>query len=317
MKSKMVLEEVLSEHPLVLAEGAVIERVKCEFNYQLNPYIQNAAMVYNTDGRIILEKIYNQYISVAEKFNLPILNLAPTWRANPESIELAGYKERSLNAECVNFLDQIRSRYRHKGIKILIGGLMGCKGDAYDPEIALSSEKAYDFHKSQVQELSKAGVDFLMASTLPAYSEALGIAKAMAESDREYIISFVIRPDGTLLDGRSLYEAIFSIDNSISPKPTFYMVNCIHPTNCKQAINTEPNNTELVKNRLKGIQANGSPKSPEELELLDKVDSENPKSWSKKMINLYLNSDIQILGGCCGTDHRHIRNIAKNYRKIK
>ncbi|MFX0008128.1 MAG: homocysteine S-methyltransferase family protein, partial [Candidatus Hermodarchaeota archaeon] len=195
----MVLEELLSENPLVLAEGAVIERVKREFNYPLNPYIQNAAMVYNTDGRIILDKIYSQYIFVAVKYKLPMLNLAPTWRANPENIELAGYIERNVNDDCVKFLNRIRSRYKHKLIKMLIGGLVGCKGDAYNPEIALSSEKAYEFHKVQVQQLSKAGVDFLMASTLPASSEALGIAKAMAESGCEYIISFVIRPDGTLL----------------------------------------------------------------------------------------------------------------------
>ena len=146
----MAQSEQLSEHPLVLAEGSVIERVKREFNYELNPYIQNAAMVYNTDGRIILDKIFNQYISVAIKFNLPILNLAPTWRANPENIELAGYKERNVNVDCVKFLNQIRNRYRNNTTKILIGGLMGCKGDAYDPEVALSSEKAYKFHKVQV-----------------------------------------------------------------------------------------------------------------------------------------------------------------------
>ncbi|MFX0083342.1 MAG: homocysteine S-methyltransferase family protein [Candidatus Hodarchaeota archaeon] len=313
----MGLKELLSENPLILAEGAVIERIKREFKYKLDPYIQNAAMVYDSVGKYILNKIYNQYISVAIEFDLPMLNLAPTWRTNPEYIELAGYKNYNVNADCIKFLNQIRTYYSHKATKILIGGLVGCKGDAYDPNEALSSEEAYSFHKIQVKELNEAGVDFLLASTLPASSEALGIAKAMAESDCEYIISFVIRPDGNILDGTSLYKAISTIDNSVSPKPAFYMLNCVHPTNCKRAINTKPNNTGLVRTRLKGLQANGSSKSTEELELLDKVDSENPKTWSKKMIDLYLNSEIQILGGCCGTNHHHIRSIAKNYKKIK
>ncbi|MFX1426854.1 MAG: homocysteine S-methyltransferase family protein [Promethearchaeota archaeon] len=314
----MVLKELLSENPLVLAEGAVIERIKREFKYELNPYIQNAAMVYDSVGRKILEKIFIQYISVAFKFDLPMLNLAPTWRTNPKCIKLAGYQDKSVNADCVKFLKQIRSHYIYRPLKILIGGLVGCKGDAYNPKEALTSEEAFIFHKNQVEELSTSGVDFLLASTLPALSEALGIAKAMADSKCEYILSFIIRPDGTILDGTSLYEAISIIDNSVSPKPAFYMINCVHPTICKRAINSEPNNSRLVRTRLKGLQANGSSKSPEELESLNKVDSENPKTWSKKMIDLYQNSEIQILGGCCGTNHRHIMSIAKNYiKKVK
>ncbi|MFX0023522.1 MAG: homocysteine S-methyltransferase family protein, partial [Candidatus Hermodarchaeota archaeon] len=188
----MVLKELLSENPLVLAEGAVIERIKREFKYELNPYIQNAAMVYDPEGRNILEKIFSQYISVAYKYELPMLNLAPTWRTNPERIELAGYKDRNLNADCVEFLIQICKNFKNKGVKILIGGLVGCKGDSYNPKEALSSEEAYKFHKTQAIELSEAGVDFLLASTLPAFSEAHGLAKAMAELNCEYIISFVI-----------------------------------------------------------------------------------------------------------------------------
>lgn len=312
----MGLKELLSENSLVLAEGPVIERIEHEFKYELNPYIQNAAMVYDAEGRIILEKIFSQYISVANRYELPMLNLTPTWRTNPERIKLAGYNDRNVNADGVNFLNHIRRHYRHKDVKILIGGLMGCKGDAYNPNKALKSEEAYEFHKIQVKELSNAGVDFFLASTLPAFSEAHGIAKAMAESNLEYMLSFVIHPDGTILDGTTLYEAISTIDNSVSPKPAFYMLNCIHPTTCKQALNVEPNNTGLVRTRLKGLQANGSSKNPGELEQLTKADSESPKTWGKKMIDLYLNSEIQILGGCCGTDHRHLESIAKNYKKI-
>jgi S-methylmethionine-dependent homocysteine/selenocysteine methylase len=312
----MVLEELLSEYPLILVEGSVIERIKREFKYDLNPYIQNGIMVYDPKGRLILDKIFTQYISVAQKYELPMLNLAPTWRTNPEFIDLAGYGDKNVNADCVKFLDDIRSRYKDERMKFLIGGLIGCRGDAYNPQEALSCEEAYNFHRIQVKELSEAGVDFLLATTLPAFSEAHGIAKAMAESDHEYVISFVIRPDGTLLDGMSLHEAISTIDNAISPNPTFYMLNCVHPTTCKQAINTEVNNTELVKTRLKGLQANGSAKTPEELDMLDKMDSESPKTWGIKMIDLYLNSEIKILGGCCGTNHQHIESIAKLYKKL-
>ncbi|MFX1567572.1 MAG: homocysteine S-methyltransferase family protein [Promethearchaeota archaeon] len=312
----MSLKDIILENPLVLAEGPVIERIKHEFKYKLNPFIQNASMVYDVKGRNILKKIYSQYMSIAYKYEIPILNLTPTWRTNPERIELAEYKDKDVNVDCFNFLDQIRRHFSLKGATSLIGGLMGCKGDAYNPKEALSSEEAYHFHQVQVKELNSAGVDFLLASTLPAFSEALGIAKAMAESGCEYIISFVIRPDGTILDGTSLYKAISTIDNSVAPKPILYMVNCVHPTTCLSAINTEPNNTELVQTRLKGLQGNGSTKSPEELNIINKALSENPKTWAKKMIKLFLTFKMQILGGCCGTNHHHIRCIAKNYKNL-
>ncbi|MFW9999768.1 MAG: homocysteine S-methyltransferase family protein [Candidatus Hodarchaeota archaeon] len=311
-----MLRKLISENPLILAEGAVIERVKTEFKFELDEYIANAGMIYDTIGKKILDKIYNQYISVAYKFNLPILILTPTWRANQERIELAGLKNKNVNADCVKFLFDIREKYGEFANKISIGGPMACKGDAYNPEEALPTDKAHDFHKFQVKELTEAGVDFLLGSTLPASSEALGMAKAMAESNIDYVLSFVIRPNGTLLDGTSLNEAISVIDNSVSPKPFYYMLNCIHPNHCISTINNDPNNTELVRTRLMGLQANGSAKSPEELELLNKTVSENPRTWAKRMIDLYLNSNVRILGGCCGTNHRHIKNIAKIFKKF-
>ena len=312
-----MLRKLISENPLILAEGAVIEGVKREFKFELDQYIANASMIYDTIGKKILDKIYNQYISVAHKFNLPILMLAPTWRASQERLELSGFKGKNVNADCVKFLFAIRNKYGKFANKILIGGPMACKGDAYNPEEALSSDEAHNFHKFQVKKLKEAGVDFLMGSTIPAASEALGMAKAMAESNIDYVISFVIRPNGTLLDGTSLNETISVIDNSVSPKPIYYMLNCVHPTHCWSAINNEPNNTELIRTRLKGLQANGSAMSPEELESLEKTSSESPSTWGKKMIELYLNLNIKILGGCCGTNHHHIRSIAKIFKKIE
>jgi len=312
-----MLKKLISDKGLILAEGAVIERIKREFKFELNEYIASADMIYDAVGKKVLEKICNQYISVALRFDLPIIILTPTWRASQERLELAGFREKNVNADAFNFLSEIRNNYGNHAEKILIGGIMGCKGDAYNPEVALSSEEAYTFHKFQVKALAEAGVDFLMASTLPASSEALGIAKAMAESSIDYILSFVVRPNGTLLDGRTLNETISVIDNSVSPKPLFYMLNCVHPIHCRSAINNELNNTDLVRMRLLGLQANASVKSPKELELLDKVDSDNPSSWGKKMIDLYLISNIKILGGCCGTNHHHIESIAKNFKKIK
>lgn len=136
---------------------------------------------------------------------------------------------KKINTDACLFLDKIRKSYDNFSKKIFIGGLNGCKSDAEKPEKAISEKKAYDFHKEQVQILANSGVDFLFASTLPALTEAIGIAKAMSEMKVDYLLSFVIIDNGKLLDGALSTDAIKTIDDSVSTQPIFYLTNCIHP----------------------------------------------------------------------------------------
>jgi len=108
-------------------------------------------------------------------------------------------------------------------------------------------------------------------------------------------LSFVIRPNGKLLDGTSINKTISLIDTSVSEKPLCYIVNCVHPVIFRRAINNELNKTKLVRARLIGLLANGSSKSPEELILLSELDSDDPDSWAKEMINLHFDSNLKIL----------------------
>ncbi|MHA2358476.1 MAG: homocysteine S-methyltransferase family protein, partial [Candidatus Heimdallarchaeaceae archaeon] len=305
-----------SEYPAILIEGSVIERIsRGEFSNYLDKHIQHSGMIYDPTGKKVLEEIYNQYYSVAAKYDMPILTYTPTWRANPQRLKLAGFRDLKINSDCFQFLSEIREKYGEFSKKIFIGGLIGCKGDAYKAEEALSSEEAYEFHTAQVSVLADVGVDFLIASGVPALSEALGIARLMEKSKLSYVLSFIIRPNGKLLDGTYINQAISSIDKSVSKRPLFYMVVCVHPIIFKQAINIEENRTEVVRSRLKGLEGNGSSKSPEELVLLDELESEDPVSWAKQMVDLHFENDLQILGGCCGTDERHIDQIAKTVMK--
>ncbi|MHA1953949.1 MAG: homocysteine S-methyltransferase family protein [Candidatus Heimdallarchaeaceae archaeon] len=314
----MKFDESLSKYPFILGEGAVIERIRRgEFSYDLDKYIVHSGMIYDDTGKQILEKIFNQYISVGHKFDLPIILLTPTWRANPERLKLAGFKDTNVNADCFRFLSDIREKYGNYSKKIFIGGLIGCKGDAYKPEEALSSEEAYIFHAPQVEALAEAGVDFLTATGLPSASEALGIARVMEKSHLSYVLSFIIRPNGKLLDGTFIDQAFSSIDTSVSKKPLYFGVNCVHPVILRQAIDNEVNKTELVQSRLKSIFANGSSKSPEELVLLNELDSDDPVLWAKKMISLYTDMKIKIQGGCCGTSNLHIEKIAEVYQALR
>lgn len=306
----MTLKEAVSFYPHIITEGSIIERLKREFNFPLDDNLSNALMIYDEKGKVLLEKIYREYIDLAVSSNLPILMLTPTWRANRERTKNAKIDLSSINEDAFLFVDNIRKSYGSFSEKIYIGGLTGCKGDAYKPEEALDENDAYVFHKDQLQALANAGVDFLLASTLPALTEAVGISKAMSETNKDYVISFVIRDSGKLLDGTSLHDAINIIDDSVSKPPLFYLTNCIHPDVLHRSVINIKDADNILGKRLLGIQANASAKTPEELDKLEELDADSPAEWAQGMVDLNKKYNLKILGGCCGTDSRFISSIA-------
>ncbi len=296
-------------YPHIITEGSVIERLKREYKYPLDDFLSNTIMIYEKDGKSLLEKIYREYLNIAKSSDLPIMLLTPTWRANKERTSKANVDMKLINNDAFAFVDNIRKSYGSFSEKIYIGGLTGCKGDAYKPEEALSVNEAYAFHKDQMQILADAGVDFLFASTLPALSEAIGIAKAMSETKKDYVISFVIRDNGKLLDGTFLTDAIRIIDDSVSTPPLFYLTNCIHPDVLHKSFLNLKDENDILRKRLFGIQANSSNKSPEELDTLEELDADTPANWARGMVDLNKKYNLKILGGCCGTDARFISSI--------
>ena len=305
----MTFKEAVSFYPHIITEGSIIERLKREFNYPLDDLLSNSTMIYDDNGKLLLEKIYREYIDIATSSNIPIMLLTPTWRANKERTMKANVDMNNINTDDYNFVDTIRKTYSSFSKKIYIGGLTGCKGDAYKPEEALSENEAYQFHREQMQVLADAGVDFLLASTLPALTEAIGIAKAMSETKIDYVISFVIRENGKLLDGTSLIDAINIIDSSVFTPPLFYLTNCIHPDVLHKSFINLKDEDDILKKRLFGIQANASSKSPEELDALEQLDADSPFNWAKGMVDLNKKYNLKILGGCCGTDARFISSV--------
>lgn len=302
--------EVLANYPVIITEGAIIERLKREFNFELDQYIANAGYIYNPVQKEKLKNIYKQYIDITCVQDLPIVLFTPTWRASAERIKQAQLSDRDVNLDCFQFLSVIRDEYKKYGEKIFIGGLIGCKGDAYKPGEALGTAEAEVFHSYQIERLVNAGVNFLIAETLPSVSEALGIAKAMAVLDKPYLIGFVIRDNGTLLDGTSLCNAITLIDNEVERQPVGYIINCVHPITFRKAI-MNPINSSLKKERLIGLLGNTSTKSPEELDDAVSLEAEEPQVWAEQMIDLINELGIKIVGGCCGTNHHHIQNLVE------
>ncbi len=163
----------LLQNQLVLGEGAINERIR-RSSIKLHPTLANAPLIYGNTKQVMAD-IYRSYITIAAKANLPILMYTPTWKANKERVEASEY-DNAINRNACQFIQEIRDEFPAFKKQIKIGGLLGCKNDCYSPQEAISENEAEKFHTWQINELVKGGVDFIVAETLPALSEAIGIA---------------------------------------------------------------------------------------------------------------------------------------------
>lgn len=305
----MNFSKTLAQTDFMLAEAAVIEALRRSGAVALHPRLENALLIYEDAGRTALAAVYRGYVSIAQKAGVPILICTPTWRANPERISTAGIT-RDVNGDAVAFLKLLRTAWRDQRSPLFIGGLVGCKNDCYKPEEGLPTSVAEAFHLAQVNQLADAGVDFLLAATLPAVDEACGIALAMQSTGIPYIISFVINRRGRILDGRRLEEAFQKIDTACGRPPLGYMINCAYPT----FLQAHKLPRKMLA-RLIGFQANASSREHAELEASGELQADPVEDWVDWMVLLNRRHGIKILGGCCGTGPAHLEYLIHRYRE--
>lgn len=143
------INDFLNRYPFILGEGAVIERLRRMRGLGLDPFVVNSAFIYDDKKRMALEGICREYLDIGCQFELPILMSTPTWRASRERIAAAGLEGTDLNGDNVAFLDELRNSYNGYFDKVLICGLMSCKGDAYYPTESLSVDEAAEYHAWQ------------------------------------------------------------------------------------------------------------------------------------------------------------------------
>jgi len=306
----MNFRECLKQNQFILMEGALGERLKREYGLTFDEHIAMAGLVYEEKGASALTTLWQEYIDIARENQLPFIATTPTRRANRERIAKANCPE-TVIADNVAFLKNIQRNCR---IEMYVGGLMGCKGDAYTGEGALTESEALAFHKWTVEQFYKAGVDFLYAGIMPTLSEAAGLARAIDDTGLPYIISFTIKQDGKLIDGTTIADAIRYIDGITTNKPVCYMTNCVHPSIVYRALLQPFNRNEIVRERFRGIQANTSPLSYAELDGAEDLHCSEPEDFGSEMIKLQSVADIKIWGGCCGTDCRHMACVARKLR---
>ena len=302
---------------VLLTDGGLETVLIFHEGYEL-PDFASFTLLQTQAGRDRLKAYYIQYAEIALKNGQGFVLESPTWRASPDWGSRLGYSPKALaaaNREAIEMLFEVRETHERDDAPLVISGNIGPRGDGYNPDRLLQPAEAEAYHSIQIRTLAHAGVDMILAATITHVGEAIGIARACAAVDVPCAISFTVETDGRLPTGQPLGEAIEEVDAATNGAPAYFMINCAHPTHITPAL--EQGAGWL--SRVRGLRANASRMSHEELDNAEELDDGNPQELGAQYRELMdLMPTLSVLGGCCGTDHRHVEAIgaACGHRRI-
>ena len=274
------------------------------------PHFASFVLLDNAGGRAELVKYYEQYLPIARNRGVGFVLDTATWRANPDWGMLAGYgaeRLKAVNKAAVDLVAGLRETWETPAAPIVLNGAIGPRGDGYKAG-RMDALEAEDYHAFQVNTFAGTQADMVSAITMNTVNEAVGIARAARSAGMPCVVSFTVETDGKLVDGTTLRTAIEATEEATSGSPVYYMVNCAHPTHFEQALERG----EAWVTRIHGVRANASAKSHAELDESETLDAGDLDDLSRRYAALTRSFPaMRILGGCCGTDHRHLAAICQ------
>lgn len=275
------------------------------------PEFASFVLLKDESGRKVLRKYFREYMDIAVDVKAPLILETATWRANPDWAAKIGYSAEELdeaNRTSVEMLRELRPEFESHGDPMLISGCVGPRGDGYVAGMEMDPEEAKLYHLRQVLMFAEAGADLITAITMTYENEAIGIADAAAEAGLPCVISFTVETDGRLPNGSTLEEAIKKVDSQSEARPAYYMINCAHPTHFLEALR----HGDGWQERIRGTRVNASKMSHAELDEAEELDEGDPYELAAAHRELQrLLPNYNVAGGCCGTDERHVGEIAK------
>jgi homocysteine S-methyltransferase len=273
----------------------------------------NAAFPLLADGEGVarLRAYFERYIAIARRVGTGFVLESPTWRANPDWAERLGLSPvqlDALNRAAIELMHELRAAHATALTPMVVSGCVGPRGDGYRPEELMTADEAQYYHARQIGAFADAGADMIAAITMTNVAEAVGIARAAEVAGLPVAISFTVETDATLPTGETLEAAIGVVDAATASAPAYYMVNCAHPSHFAAALTSD---APWVR-RIGGLRANASRLSHAELDNSPELDTGNPHELGREHRELLARlPHLAVVGGCCGTDHRHIEAIAE------
>jgi len=293
----------LGEQPFI-TDGGIETDLIFHHGFEL-PHFAAFVLLDDPVGERALRAYYRQYLTLARDEGVGLVLDTPTWRASEDWGALLGYSAAALadvNRRAVALLEDLRS----DAPAVVISGCVGPRGDGDDPADEMTAAAAEAYHAPQIRSLAATTADMVTALTLTRAEEAIGIVRAAVAADVPIAVSFTVETDGRLASGRSLLEAIEEVDAETERAAAYFMVNCAHPTHFAQVLLGGGASVE----RVRGLRANASSRSHAELDESDELDEGDPLELAQHYRALRGRlPQLTVLGGCCGTDRRHVAAI--------
>ena len=297
---------------LFLTDGGIETTLIFQEGIEL-PYFAAFDLLRTDEGRKTLRDYYSRYAAIARDRGLGFIFESATWRASPDWASKLGISQSELdelNRAAIEMLKPLREEFETARSPMVISGCVGPRGDGYKADAKMSAGEAAAYHGPAIRVYAAAEADMVTAITMTYAEEAIGITRAARAAGMPVAISFTVETDGRLPSGQALGEAIDAVDAATQDGPAYYMINCAHPTHFAPALATQA----LWLTRIRGVRANASKRSHAELDAAPDLDAGNPVELGADYAALrrQLGRRLNVLGGCCGTDHRHIEAIAES-----
>jgi homocysteine S-methyltransferase len=277
------------------------------------PQFASFVLLDDENGVEALRNYYAPYVEIARKQGVGIILDTPTWRANPDWGVRLGYSPDALadiDRRGVALLEHLRANAGDKP-PLVISGCVGPRGDGYRADESMSAAEAEEYHAPQIATFAEAAADMISALTLTYANEAVGIVRAAQEAAIPAVVSFTLETDGCLPSGQPLQEAIEEVDSKTTGAAAYFMINCAHPTHFADVFD----NGGAWIDRIRGLRANASVKSHAELDEADELDEGDPVELAQQYSALSTRlRNLTVVGGCCGTDHRHVAAISAAWK---
>jgi S-methylmethionine-dependent homocysteine/selenocysteine methylase len=294
------------EGDLFLTDGGI--ETSLIFHQGLDlPEFAAFVLLDDEEGVDQLRRYYEPYLALARESGAGFVLESPTWRASPgwaARLGVSPEKLDALNRKAISLMEELREGL--DGSAAVISGCVGPEGDGYSPAELLSAAAAQDYHSTQIQTFADTAADMVTAITMTYADEATGLAHAARGAGLPVAISFTLETDGRLPNGQELGDAIEEVDEATDGAPAYYMINCAHPTHFDDVLATEAG----WRDRIRGLRANASTMSHAELDGAEELDDGDPEDLGARYAALRARLPrLNVLGGCCGTDHRHVAAI--------
>ena len=276
------------------------------------PHFAAFVLLRTAHGRELLRRYFQRYLDIAAADGCGFILESPTWRSNADWGQRLGFSVAELaavNRDAIAFMQELRAGagQRTPGGPIVLSGCLGPRGDGYDPGRIMTADEAEAYHRPQIEAFCDAGADMITAITYTNTHEAVGATRAARAAQVPIVISFTLETDGKLPTGVSLKAAIEEVDALTDRGPAYFMINCAHPTHFQHALDTR----EPWVQRVRGLRANASRRSHQELNDAVDLDAGDPVELGAEHRSLMrANPHLNVFGGCCGTDHRHVACIS-------